>query len=310
MARWSRNSATGVFKMPYLFNYILAPQPLTAGIKEGTVSRKDFFEKDYYAILGLPGSAAEEEIKKAYRRLALQCHPDRNPGNPGAEEKFKEISEAYAVLIDRDKRSRYDHARDLGFDRGRQGRGFSYSQEDIFRDLFNDAHAREVFRDLSQEFSRSGFRFDQKFFEQVFFGGRGVVYGGFFVFGPGGATRRIQTFTPKGTGEFGNAVPVKQGLLSRMTGKLAGFLLRRLLAPVRSGPQEKDLYFRMSISPTEAAAGAEKQIVITREEGTEKLRVKIPAGITSGKCLRLKGKGNKEKAADRQGDLFLHIEVN
>lgn len=273
------------------------------------MSRRDFFEKDYYAILGLTSSATEEEIKKAYRRLALQHHPDRNPGNSAAEERFKEISVAYAVLIDREKRTRYDQARDPGFDRRRQSSGFSYTQEDIFRDLFNDAYAREVFRDLSQEFSRSGFRFDQKFFEQMFFGGRGVVYGGFFVFGSGGTARRTQTFGRQGPAEFGKAIPRKQGLFRRMTGKLAGFLLKRLLAPVHSPIQGKDLYFRLAISSSEAIAGAEKQIAIKREQGTEKLRVKIPAGITSGKCLRLKGKGKREEPAGRQGDLFLQVEV-
>lgn len=270
------------------------------------MSRRDFHQKDYYAILGVSRSTPDEDIKKAYRRLALQYHPDRNPGDPGAEEKFKEISEAYAVLVDRDKRTRYDQGRDLGADRSRQAADFGYSREDIFRDLFNDAYAREVFQDLAQEFSRSGFRFDQRFFEQVFFGGRGVVYGGFFVFGPGGRARRIQTFGPQGAA----SVPTKRGILRTVTEKLAGFLLKRLVASVRSEPQERDLYFRLSISSTEALAGAEKQIAIRRHDRMEKLRVKIPAGTTSGKCLRLKGKGKREETSGGQGDLFLQIEVS
>ncbi len=67
------------------------------------MARKDFFTKDYYQILDISRNASDEEIKKAYRRLALKCHPDRNPDDSYAEEKFKEISEAYGVLIDPEK---------------------------------------------------------------------------------------------------------------------------------------------------------------------------------------------------------------
>ncbi len=84
--------------------------------------------KDYYETLGVGRDAGEDEIKKAYRRLALKYHPDRNPGDKSSEEKFKEIAEAYGVLIDRSKRAEFDM---YGADSGRNG--FSrYSREDIF----------------------------------------------------------------------------------------------------------------------------------------------------------------------------------
>jgi molecular chaperone DnaJ len=93
--------------------------------------------KDYYDLLGVPRTATDEELKKAYRKLALTYHPDRNPGNKGAEEKFKEINEAYAVLGDAEKRSSYDRFGTAepggGFDVG-FGRNF----DDIFGDLFSD----------------------------------------------------------------------------------------------------------------------------------------------------------------------------
>jgi len=97
-------------------------------------------DKDYYKILDVEPEAAAEEIRKAYRRLAFQCHPDRNPGNPQAADKFKEVSEAYAVLIDPAKRREYDLSRKEG-----SAYPFHYNQEDIFRDLFTNPMASSVF---------------------------------------------------------------------------------------------------------------------------------------------------------------------
>lgn len=77
------------------------------------MSTKDYLEKDYYAVLGVPKTASAEEIKKAYRKLARQYHPDANPGNKQTEEKFKEVSAAYDVLSDAKRRKEYDEARTL-----------------------------------------------------------------------------------------------------------------------------------------------------------------------------------------------------
>ena len=99
-------------------------------------------KKDYYELLGIGRSASDEEIKKAYRKLALQYHPDRNPGDKQAEEKFKEVSEAYSVLSDSQKRSQYDQFGHAAFGDGGPfaGGGFDFSGgfEDVFSDIFGE----------------------------------------------------------------------------------------------------------------------------------------------------------------------------
>jgi molecular chaperone DnaJ len=98
-------------------------------------------KRDYYEILGVGRTAVDQEIKSAYRKLAMQYHPDRNPGNPEAEDKFKEASEAYGVLIDSEKRARYDQFGHAGLSNG-AGAGFDPSNfsdfSDIFGDIFSD----------------------------------------------------------------------------------------------------------------------------------------------------------------------------
>ena len=108
-------------------------------------------KRDYYEVLGVSKDADEAEIKKAYRKLAMQLHPDKNPGNKEAEEKFKEASEAYEVLSDKDKRQRYDQFGHAGVSSQFGQGGFQwsdFSHFDDFNDIFGSGGFGRIFEGL------------------------------------------------------------------------------------------------------------------------------------------------------------------
>ena len=273
--------------------------------------------KDYYRILGVTERTSGEEIKRAYRKLALECHPDRNPEDKvAAEERFKEISEAYGVLIDGEKRRQYDQSRRSGLnDRFSQGH-FRFTQEDVFRDVFRDPNAGDVFGDLKKEFERFGLRFDERFFKEVFFGKRGFFFGGMLF---RGHMHSGKTFKPYR--HFGNLFDTRngkvvvrrrksegsKGLLGKLGRKVGNYLLNR--TEEERDSNEYNLYHSLSISHEEAVSGTKVTIAYKRGGKEEKLAVKIPAGIVSGTRLRIKGKGLKGMGGESPGDLFLDIKV-
>ncbi|RPJ38154.1 MAG: J domain-containing protein, partial [Deltaproteobacteria bacterium] len=214
---------------------------------------REFYSKDYYRILGVSREASPEEIKKAFRQLALQCHPDRNPGDQHAEDRFKEVSEAYGVLIDPEKRQNYDFIRERGPGRS-AGPGFRYTQEDIFGDMFRNPGSSDIFSELNREFARMGFRFDPQFFDHLFFGGRGVYFRGVVFGGPGGI--RLESFDPRAGFSFQGATssipPLEQIFIPRGTGikgrlvswagrKLFGFLLKKIIGKTGEPVEKSDL---------------------------------------------------------------------
>jgi curved DNA-binding protein len=282
---------------------------------------REFYSKDYYRILDINREASPEEIKKAFRKLALQCHPDRNPGDQKAEERFKEVSEAYGVLIDSEKRQNYDFIQERG-SRTSAGPGFRYTQEDIFGDMLRNPGSSDIFTELNREFARMGFRFDPQFFDHLFFGGRGVSFRGVVFGGPGGI--RLESFDPR-AGFFSqtakSSIPfMEQIFIPRGTGikgrlvswagrKLFGFFLKKLLgkAGEPGGNSDLDLAFALPVDLKESSEPTVKEVSYRLDGKAETLRVKIPSGVRDGMMLRLRGKGKKRK--NEAGDLYLKIQL-
>ena len=288
---------------------------------------------DYYETLGVLREASAEEIKKAYRRLALETHPDRNPGDARAEERFKRINEAYGVLSDPVKRSQYDQHLRFGSEPGRtRGGGFGYSQDEIFRDFFTGGHSRDIFQDLEKEFESMGVRFDSAFINNLFFGGRRVYYQG-FVFGPGRVrvvrigrpfTLRQRAGRPAADPAPGDFKPGKLGVRSGFSllavGKkiwqylresLFGFQpgIRRQERPVQRFPGH-ELTYNLRITQGQAQFGDIVQINLPHYGKGKLISVRIPPGVRTGTKLRLKDMGNFLPGSRlRRGDVYIVLQV-
>jgi curved DNA-binding protein CbpA len=259
------------------------------------------FDLDYYRVLGVGAEASADEVRRAYRRLALEWHPDRNH-QPEAAERFKQISEAYAVLIDPAKRRHYDRLRH----RGAPG-DFSPSREDLFRDLFADPQASAIFEELAREFQRLGLRVDRHAFHQTLFGGRAVISGGVVMVTPATAVlalaRLARALLRGASGAAAVAPPVRpRGLLQRLLG-----IGRRALGAPTTGTGA-DVTFPLRVTRAEAERGAHRRLVLGREDARSEVLVRIPGGVRSGTRLRLRGKGRRLPDG-RLGDAYLLVEV-
>ncbi len=269
--------------------------------------------KDYYKTLGVVENAGDEDIRKAFRKLAFKHHPDKNLGHEkAAEEKFKDINEAYSVLSDPVKRGQYDQVRQGGIANPgfNPAQGFNYSQQDIFRDAFsNQANLDE----LNRMFAQQGLRFDPEFLNKIFFGANNVV---FRVYNFGGSGASGYTYSNQSATRFQQEAMAtreyKPNFVERWATKtitkLNKFLLRKAFGiQLPDPPVNLDISQNFEISAEEAASGGEKKYLHRGGLKTRKLMVKIPAGIQNGTRIRLKGLGKKE--GRRSGDLYLAVKI-
>jgi molecular chaperone DnaJ len=258
-------------------------------------------KRDYYEVLGVSKTASKDEIKDAYRKLALQYHPDRNKA-PDAEEKFKEISEAYAVLSDDEKRTEYDQLGHAGFDQ-------RYTAEDIFR----GTDFESIFRDLG------GFGLRDIF--SIFFGDRGfregVTRGRDLAYNleitleeaANGAEKDIEIERIEKCDVCGGS-GAAPGTSPKQCSKCNG--AGRIQSTTRSG---FGMFVRVIPCPTCRGKGIiiDKPCPKCRGSGiTErerKISVKIPPGIDEGYQLRLAGEGEIASDAESPGDLYVLIHV-
>jgi curved DNA-binding protein CbpA len=267
--------------------------------------------KDYYKILDVTRTAGEEELRKSYRKLAMQYHPDRNPDDPAAEEQFKEIAEAYGVLTDPVKRREYDACRASGktFSQGSTGGGdgFTYSQEDILRDLFKDPRFQQMFHGILREFQRSGFRHSSHFIKKSFFGGKGGVFvGGIFLLGSlagpllSGIARKGLSGKTTVLKSVGSAVGSLLGI-----GKGKSVHETRQNGPSRHHVPDLDTTYHTPLTELELRKGKTIQVLVYGEDGEQTLKISIPPGSRDGQKLRIRGKGRP--GSQGRGDLYLHL---
>lgn len=275
--------------------------------------------KDYYQALGVNKGASLDDIKKAFRKLAIKYHPDKNPGNKEAEEKFKEINEAYAVLSDPEKKAQYDrfgssgfHQRysqeDIfrGFDVGDMFKDMGYGTEDIFSRIFgagmHGGHRRGFHYNVGRE-PGEDFTMELKIsFRDAFSGGEKRV-----SFKRNGQREDINVKIPAGISSGAKLkIPGKGGAGQR--GGEPGDLI--LSIQVAGDPQFSregdDVIVEKQVRFTEAALGTSMDVETL--DGTK--RIKVPAGIQPGTRIRLKGLGFPHMGESGRGDFFVRMGVS
>jgi curved DNA-binding protein len=280
--------------------------------------------EDYYKILGVSRSATEAEIKKAYRKLAMKYHPDHARGDKTAEDRFKKISEAYAVLSDKEKRREYDTFGSEGF---RQ----KFSQEDIFRG-FN-------INDILREFGFGGDIFGGQGGGTRFSYRTGSPFGGGHARQPQaargadlvyempltlreaafGTTKTVSLQGPQGVPEQ-ITVKIPKGMTAGKKLRLEGkgnpgafggprgdlYIQATLIEDPVFSVQDQDLITHREIKISEALLGT--TLAVPTLDGKQ-LNLKVPPGTRSATRMRLAGHGLPSMKGSRRGDLFVHIHI-
>jgi molecular chaperone DnaJ len=254
-------------------------------------------KRDYYEILGVPRDASQDEVRKAYRKVAMQYHPDRNPNNPSAEEKFKEAAEAYEVLSDPSKRSRYDRFGHQGVD---ESYGGGMNMEDIFSrfsDIFGGGGGgpfSDFFGSSRGEKIRRGSNLRVKLkltLEEIASGVEKKIK----------VKRNVACGTCNGSGAKDGAVETCRncngtGQVKKVVNTMLGQMVSTSTCPKCEG-DGKVISQRCPKCDGEGLQNIE-----------EVISVKIPAGVAEGMQLAMSGKGNAARRGGMDGDLLIVIE--
>jgi molecular chaperone DnaJ len=249
-------------------------------------------KRDYYDVLGVSRSASVDEVKKAYRKIALKCHPDRNPGDRGAEERFKEASEAYQVLSDAERRAQYDRFGHAAFEQGAGFGGFDFSSagfEDIFGDIFGDFFGAPR-RGRSRTRRGEDLRYDLEInFEEAIAGAEKTI-----------RVPRLATCGEcKGTGSR-NGAPRETCSTCRGSGQLRYQQGLFSIAKTCGQCQGQGTVLRDPCRKCGGAGAVRSQ---------HSLSVRIPAGVDTGSRLKLRGEGEAGLNGGPAGDLYVVLRV-
>ena len=257
-------------------------------------------QKDLYKILGVEKDADDKKLKSAYRKLAKKYHPDANPGDKAAEQKFKEVGEAYAILSDPEKRKLYDAYGFAAFEGGDPTQsgaaggqsGFHYSGNgDGFQSFhFTGQDAEDLFESMFGDIFGRG--------RQA--GGRSARGSSYTYSTGGGPYRQSGTYT------YGGADDAFRGFTGAFGGSDGAF------SGFGNARRESDLNLRTSLTIgfREAALGCKKTIRLEAADGSgpQTLEINIPSGIDEGKNIRLRGKG-RVRSDGKKGDLLIEIHI-
>ena len=286
------------------------------------MASQTWIDKDFYEILGVPKDVSEQDIKKAYRKLALEHHPDRSPGKEN-EDRFKAIGEAYSVLSNQSKREEYDKLREAirsgygagipgGFGQGFRATDFGFGEEfdvdDLLRQIFGDRFAGSGFGSFggfgrTQPMSRKGRDVEtevQLSFDEAMAGTERKVRMDL----PSGR-REVTVRIPPGVADGTRIRARAQGEHGADGGEAGDLYVRVKVAPHRLfGRRGNDLTLKLPITFAEAALGAEVKIPTLNGPVT----LKIPPGTSSGRTFRLRGRGVK-RGDGSEGDLLATVHV-
>ena len=260
-------------------------------------------KRDYYEVLGIERDASEEEIKKAYRRLAVQHHPDKNAGDKHAEEKFKEVGEAYEALSDPEKRAAYDQFGHAAFDprrRAGSGRGGGFHDPfDIFREAFGGAGGGSIFDDLfgggrssnpTGPQRGSDLRYDMELgFEEAAHGCEKEI----------SVTKPDVCESCHGSGQEGDS---KVRVCPTCSGRGQVVTSRGIFSIAQPCPRCEGAG-RIIEKPCKICHGS------GRKDRTTKIKLKIPAGVDPGARLRSSGHGEAGLRGGPSGDLYVVLHV-